>query len=56
MYEEHPTFVLPENSDEKTIWRYMDLPKFISLIHKKSLFFTKASKLYDPYEGTNFDN
>jgi hypothetical protein len=52
MYEHHPSFELPENSEEKTIWRYMDLPKFISLIDKKSLFFTKASKFPDPYEGT----
>jgi hypothetical protein len=52
MYKPHPTFVLPENSDEKMIWRYMDLPKFINLIHKKSLFFTKTSKFSDPYEGT----
>jgi hypothetical protein len=52
MYEHHPSFRLPENSEEKMIWRYMDLPKFISLIDKKSLFFTKASKFPDPYEGT----
>ncbi|HEY6886015.1 MAG TPA: hypothetical protein VI278_18440 [Nitrososphaeraceae archaeon] len=52
MYENHPSFELPENSQVKTIWRYMDLPKFISLIDRKSLFFTKASKFPDPYEGT----
>jgi hypothetical protein len=52
MYEYHSSFKLPEYSEEKMIWRYMDLPKFISLIDKKSLFFTKASQFPDPYEGT----
>jgi hypothetical protein len=52
MYEEHPSFKLPEKSEDKTIWHYMDLPKFIDLISKKSLFFTKASRYPDPCEGT----
>ena len=43
MYENHPSFELPENSEEKTIWRYMDLPKFISLIDKKSLFLQRQA-------------
>lgn len=50
MFEEHPTFKKPDN-ENSPIWRYMNLPKFISLLDKKSLFFTRADKFQDPYEG-----
>jgi hypothetical protein len=33
------------------LWRYMDFPKFISLLNKKALFFTRADKFEDPLEG-----
>lgn len=39
--------VLPES----TLWRYMDLAKFISLISKKKLFFTSAESFEDIFEG-----
>jgi hypothetical protein len=35
-----------------SIWRYMDILKFISLLDKKSLFFTRLDKLDDPFEGS----
>lgn len=52
MYKEHPVFIKPNNEDSK-IWRYLDFPKFISLLDRKSLFFVRASELckVDPYEG-----
>jgi hypothetical protein len=34
------------------IWRYMDLSKFLSMIDTNSLYFTRADKFDDPYEGT----
>ena len=34
------------------IWRYMDSPRFVSMLDRKALFFVKASKFRDPYEGT----
>jgi hypothetical protein len=38
--------------DAKTIWRYMDLPRFVSLLSTCGLWFAKASSLHDdPYEG-----
>ncbi|MDQ1391242.1 MAG: hypothetical protein QOF30_219, partial [Acidimicrobiaceae bacterium] len=49
-YAKHPVFVTP--SDETTLWRYMDLPKFVSLLEKGALFFSRADKLGDPYEGS----
>jgi hypothetical protein len=51
MYEEHPIFVHPDNEDIR-IWRYMDFTKFVSLIDTRSLFFSRADKLGDPFEGS----
>ncbi len=51
MYKEHPGFANPENEKAK-IWRYMDFTKFVSLLDKSALFFTKADKLGDPFEGS----
>ena len=36
---------------DETLWRYMDLAKFISLISKKSLYFAAANTFEDIYEG-----
>lgn len=33
------------------IWRFMDFTKFISLISSNTLFFTRADKFEDPFEG-----
>jgi hypothetical protein len=39
-------------SDETAIWRYMDLPRFVSMLATKSLWFAKAAQFHDdPYEG-----
>jgi hypothetical protein len=35
-----------------TLWRYMDLTKLLWLLDRKSLFFTRADKLSDPWEGS----
>jgi len=51
MYKEHPVFEKPEN-DEAKIWRYMDFTKFVSLLDKSALFFSRADKLDDPFEGS----
>jgi len=48
---DHPVFQQPENSHER-IWRYMDFTKFVSLLHTKGLFFCRADKLGDPFEGS----
>jgi hypothetical protein len=37
--------------DETPIWRYMDLPKFVSMLATGALWFTKAATYEDPYEG-----
>lgn len=51
MYEEHPTFVQPRNEEVK-VWRYMDFTKLISLLDAGHLFFTRADKFNDPFEGS----
>ena len=50
MYAEHDLFISP--SDEAVLWRYMDLPKFLSMLEKRALFFARADKLGDPFEGS----
>lgn len=34
------------------IWRYLDLEKFKSLLETRSLFFCRADKFSDPFEGS----
>src|SRR5271169_5631870 len=41
-----------ETHDEAVIWRYMDLPRFVSMLSTGRLWFAKAATLHDdPYEG-----
>lgn len=52
MYKPHLACIPPESSDA-VVWRFMDLPKLISLLEKQALFFAKVAKLskFDPFEG-----
>ncbi len=36
---------------DATLWRYMDFPKFVSILENCALFFPRADKLDDPFEG-----
>jgi hypothetical protein len=47
---QHPSFRLPTNKDI-SIWRYMDLGKYLSMLDRRSLFLARASLLGDPFEG-----
>jgi len=49
-YTDHHVLQQPLDMNGK-VWRYLDLPKFISLLHSKSLFFSLPSSFNDPYEG-----
>lgn len=51
MYKSHPIFEDPPNSSNLKLWRFIDYTKFVSLLHKNSLFFCKASILPDSWEG-----
>ncbi len=51
MYEANPIFVQPDREDVR-VWRYMDFTKFVSLIESRCLYFTRADKFDDPFEGS----
>lgn len=51
MYEAHPVFTQPNNELVK-VWRYMDFTKFVSLLDSRRLYFTRADKFDDPFEGS----
>src|SRR5687768_14667395 len=35
------------------LWRYMDLAKFLHLLEDRTLFFARADRLGDPFEGAS---
>ena len=37
--------------DEDTVWRYMSFEKFANILATESLFFTRADKYDDKFEG-----
>lgn len=47
----HPDFEQPSN-DSMSLWRYMDLSKFVVLLQTESLYFARADQLGDKYEGS----
>jgi hypothetical protein len=49
--EPHPSLTPPANSDR--IWRYMDFPKYVSMLEVSSLYFCNVETLArtDPHEG-----
>ena len=49
MYKEVDGITPPDDRD--TLWRYMSLEKFVNMLETKSLFFTRADKFEDPFEG-----
>lgn len=49
MYKEHDVFNPPSNN--AILWRYLSFTKFVSLLEKKALFFSRADKFGDPFEG-----
>jgi hypothetical protein len=52
MFADNAHFKKPDNENE-IIWRYMDLPKFVSLVDRKALFFIRLDRLQkmDRFEG-----
>ena len=50
MYKEHAVFKSP--NDDAVLWRYMDFTKFVSLLDTQSLYFARADRLGDPFEGS----
>ena len=50
MISNHTPFRHPTNPEIK-IWRYLDLPRFASLLLTRSLHFARTQQLGDPFEG-----
>lgn len=38
--------------EDRKIWRYLDFAKFVSLLDRRCLFFSRLDLLGDPYEGS----
>jgi hypothetical protein len=51
VYKEHWAFKKPDEENVK-VWRYMDFTKFVSLLEKKSLFFSNPTMHGDKFEGS----
>jgi hypothetical protein len=48
-YEVHPRLTTPP--DDEVLWRYLDFAKFLDLLERRVLWFTRADKFEDPLEG-----
>ena len=48
--ETHPVMNTPK--ENISLWRYMDIPSFLSLISSESLTFVRADQFEDKFEGT----
>ncbi len=48
--QDHPCFAMPP--PDTRIWRYMELSKLCFLLLKGQLYFSRADRLGDPFEGT----
>lgn len=51
MFADHPVFERPADPNA-TIWRYLDFTKFVDLLDTSSLFFTRADRFHDRFEGS----
>ena len=49
MFVSHPNLITPD--DSAIVWRYMDLSRFLSLLHSETLYFSKIAQLEDKREG-----
>src|ERR1700676_2810530 len=52
-YAGHPNLITPD--DNAVLWRYSDFAKFMDLIERRKLWFSRADKFEDPLEGTSTD-
>ena len=49
-YVDNPICSVPTDENAKT-WRYMDFPRFVAMLDRSALFFARADKMADKYEG-----
>lgn len=51
VYDEHVVFKPPED-ENVIIWKYMPFHQYVCLLQNKALYFSRADKLNDPFEGS----
>jgi hypothetical protein len=49
MIEHHDHMVEPD--EDTKVWRYLDFTKFVSMLDKRALYFSRVDKLEDRFEG-----
>jgi hypothetical protein len=49
--EDHESFASQPSPDE-TVWRYMDLARYVSLLQSSALHFARADQMRDRWEGS----
>jgi hypothetical protein len=52
MFKQHPKFTPPEDKTT-TIWRYVNINKFVSMLDTSSLWFARADQFKDNFEGSS---
>jgi hypothetical protein len=50
VYQDDPSLLKPD--DDAPLWRYMDFTKFLSILQKRQLFFSRVDRFEDPFEGS----
>lgn len=51
MYQNHDVTLLPPDRKAR-MWRYIDLAKLLDMLISSSLYFSRADRLDDPFEGS----
>ena len=51
MFKDDASFPKPDD-ENVLLWRYMDFEKYVSLLDTRALFFARADKLGDSFEGS----
>lgn len=51
MHEQHPNFDAPSDPDI-SVWRYMNLAKFVSMLQGDALYFARPDRMTDEFEGS----
>src|SRR4051794_14031371 len=51
MVREQPAFFRPPLDADVSVWRYMDLTKFLWMLQNKALYFASVPTMNDRYEG-----
>lgn len=51
MFEEFGKLLQKPSDLDAKLWRFIDIPKFVSLLDKEALYFSNSNTFDDPYEG-----